>query len=706
MPDYKMTISRLTIDKLGVKLYDKASAVIAELVSNSYDADAEEVTISAPMGVYLATKQSGEVKDVGYEIVVKDDGCGMHPNDINDFYLMVGAERRNDERRWTISPKHGRKVMGRKGIGKLAPFGICQRMEIITAGGNLVEEVDNEGRTTKGYRTAHFILDSGEILQDTDYDYEPEIGPMDGKLSGETGTIVKLSSFIRRKVPSLTDLERQMSHRFGIRSPNWRIVLYDALKTPGDPDYSCIVGSFNVDIMPNTRINFIGEGENHNDYQAIGPDGTPLATISAGFFDLDRANFYPVTGWVAYSAVPYKDDLMAGVRIYCRGKIAAQTSIFDKRAGFRGEYDVRSYLVGELYADWLDETEDLIHTDRRDILWSHEIGQAFQEWGQRVVMTIGNLSRDPMRRKVWDLFKERGQVEEKIKTTFPLDEHRAIRENAYQMIELIGKQVRRDMLDEQDTVDSMVQLGLLFAPHVTLDRTLREAADEGTSPLAFVTTILHTARIAELSSFGRIAEDRIKVIDRLNSLTDDPATQESDLQQLINEAPWLINPQWSPIIANQAFSTLKKAFEKYFHSSEGKEITLNDFSDPAKRPDFVLSNYGKTLQIIEIKRPDHVLENVEMSRINKYKKLMEDFFADPAHNEFKHHFDDYHITLVCDHIKLTDVWETAFQGLVSADKLTHINWIIFLKRTREAHDEFLMEAARQRGLGKPKNYEL
>ncbi|HEU4683617.1 MAG TPA: hypothetical protein VFS39_03845, partial [Nitrospira sp.] len=53
---YVMTISRLTVDKLGVKLYDRVSAVIAEVVANSYDADATEVIITAPMGETLAQK--------------------------------------------------------------------------------------------------------------------------------------------------------------------------------------------------------------------------------------------------------------------------------------------------------------------------------------------------------------------------------------------------------------------------------------------------------------------------------------------------------------------------------------------------------------------------------------------------------------------------------------------------------------------------
>ena len=39
---YTMRISRLTVDKLGVKLYDRVSAVLAELIANSYDADAED----------------------------------------------------------------------------------------------------------------------------------------------------------------------------------------------------------------------------------------------------------------------------------------------------------------------------------------------------------------------------------------------------------------------------------------------------------------------------------------------------------------------------------------------------------------------------------------------------------------------------------------------------------------------------------------
>ena len=39
--------------------------------------------------------------------------------------------------------------MGRKGVGKIAPLGICERIEILTSGGDLIR--DGKAR---GYRTA------------------------------------------------------------------------------------------------------------------------------------------------------------------------------------------------------------------------------------------------------------------------------------------------------------------------------------------------------------------------------------------------------------------------------------------------------------------------------------------------------------------------------------------------------------------------
>jgi hypothetical protein len=453
------------------------------------------------------------------------------------------------------------------------------------------------------------------------------------------------------------------------------------------------VGLFSIDLMPDTRVELNPTPNGGIAGRVFGPDGNPLVGYSAGF-TVDGRDF-PIRGWIGYARDPYKDDLMAGVRIYCRGKIAAQTNVFNQRAGFTGEHDVRSYLVGELRCDWLDDEDDLIQTDRRDILWSHELGQAFDQWGQAMVKKIGSLSRNPMRVKVWDLFRETTGFEELVKNEFPLPEQDGLRHRAMEIGKLFGQTARRDEVADPEQARNIAQLSIMLAPVVALDDKLREAA-ESDHALGAIAALLRTARIAELASFGRIADDRIRVIRRVEALKDDGSNLEAVFQELIEYSPWLIDPQWSPIAANEAFSTLKREFAKFYESKTGEEINLDDFSDDNKRADFIMSSQDSTVQIVEIKRPGHALRDDELTRIVKYHDLMDEFLKKPGNQEFLRLFSDFHITLVCDELGLGPVGRQAFSGLVKANKLTHLTWQVFLMRTRKMHEVFLQEAERQR----------
>ena len=151
-----------------------------------------------------------------------------------------------------------------------------------------------------------------------------------------------------------------------------------------------------------------------------------------------------------------------------------------------------------------------------------------------------------------------------------------------------------------------------------------------------------------MSSFGKIAENRLKVINSLEFLKNSKETLEDRLQDLIKDAPWLINPEWAPVTANQSLSTLKKEFENYYKRFTGEEISLSDFEENLRRPDFVLSNQEGMAQIIEIKKPSHMLTNVEMDRIVTYHECMQSFFDDEKNKEITKFFNHFHITLVCD----------------------------------------------------------
>jgi len=682
--EYSMRISRLTVDKLGVKLYDKVSAVIAELIANAYDADATKVTVRAPMGQFLATRAGGAVSDKGFDVQVEDDGIGMTPQQVQDFFLVVGAERRNDPERGSCSRRFKRNVMGRKGVGKLAPFGICKTIEVISAGGDFI---DGSGADA-GYLTSHIILDYDDIVAlngEHDERYRPTVGDRDETYSPEPGTRIILKNFNYRKVPDIDVLDRQLAQRFGIKSENWQIQLMDNTKSGSPPQ---TVGEFDIETMPNTRLTF------QQDRTVLGPDGNRATELTAGFDH--EGTFYPVAGWMAYSKAPYKDDLMAGVRIYCRGKIAAQTSIFNQRAGFTGEHNIRSYLVGELHADWLDEDEDLIQTDRRDILWSDELTAAFQTWGQGIVKRIGTLSRDPMRKATLELFFDAGNVDVRIKEAYPTEEQQSIRNNAAEIARSFGRTISRGEVEDTDIVDDLVDLSITLAPHITLNSMMRDAAASADAPLSVLSSFLRTARLAELSSFGRIAEDRLKVIRRLGTLKDAKGTKEKELQQLIADAPWLIKPEWAPVTANRSFSRLRQEFEKYYKNRTGTSISLSDFRETGKRPDFVLSNQENTVQIIEIKAPDHKLSNDEMDRIVTYYDNMKAFLNEPGHAEFQKHFADFHITVVCDSLGLSGAQNAAFGKYKNEGKLTHLHWAAFLLRSEQVHQDFLKEADRQR----------
>jgi hypothetical protein len=133
-----------------------------------------------------------------------------------------------------------------------------------------------------------------------------------------------------------------------------------------------VVGELPIEIDEDTRIDLAKK-------PIVLEDGTKL----------------PVTGWLAFAKRPYANPEMAGVRIYARGRLAAVTRDFNLSAGFTGEYAIRSYLVGVVAADWLDpdDGEDVIRSDRQDILWDSEIGLAFQTWGQSLLKELGRTFR-------------------------------------------------------------------------------------------------------------------------------------------------------------------------------------------------------------------------------------------------------------------------------------------------------------------------
>jgi hypothetical protein len=128
---FTFAISLSVLDHLGRNLYRSFATVLGEAISNSWDADAENVHI------YLDKKKNS--------FFIKDDGVGMTADDFQNKFLRIGYSKRRMGK--TVSAK-GRPYIGRKGIGKLALLSCAEKITVISKvkGKNYIGGViDNSG---------------------------------------------------------------------------------------------------------------------------------------------------------------------------------------------------------------------------------------------------------------------------------------------------------------------------------------------------------------------------------------------------------------------------------------------------------------------------------------------------------------------------------------------------------------------------------
>lgn len=98
--------------------YRSSEAALKELVDNAWDAEAANVWVLFPEPM---TTQP---------VIISDDGNGMTEEAVREEYLNIARDKR--VRTGDVTPKLGRKVKGRKGVGKFSGLTIAQVMILET----------------------------------------------------------------------------------------------------------------------------------------------------------------------------------------------------------------------------------------------------------------------------------------------------------------------------------------------------------------------------------------------------------------------------------------------------------------------------------------------------------------------------------------------------------------------------------------------
>lgn len=111
MRQIKFTVASELLRELGERLVGRQYIALAELVKNSFDADASRVDIT--------------IGDDSIE--VSDNGHGMTVTDFTDKWMRVGSTHKVRER---TSPEFCRPLTGSKGIGRLAVQFLARQVEV------------------------------------------------------------------------------------------------------------------------------------------------------------------------------------------------------------------------------------------------------------------------------------------------------------------------------------------------------------------------------------------------------------------------------------------------------------------------------------------------------------------------------------------------------------------------------------------------
>lgn len=374
MDEYKIKLDRSVLKQLGSQLYGDTPSVIAELVANSYDADAKNVWIT------VDTSQNN--------IYVEDDGKGMTAQDINDSFLNIGYDKRDGH---NVTPL-GRKIMGRKGIGKLAAFSLT----------NTVFVYSTKSNTKCGCKLDFKRITDGEEPQAISAD---TITFSQDRLSADgTGTRIELYDVKKRVALSYRFIVNKLIRTFDVNDDNFSIHIRKQ-----DSDFKELRRSeLNFLTIMDTII-VIGEDQNDKLNSVMGnsiPEQYKKCITYGAYVESQKSRAknklkafpykidvedvqgnettvdFSLTGWIGtVSSLPKLKELSQSF-LSESGEDADQITISDNRIslfsrGKLGEYDILSkvknnrnseaYVIGEIYVDVFedDTLADMAISNRR-----------------------------------------------------------------------------------------------------------------------------------------------------------------------------------------------------------------------------------------------------------------------------------------------------------------------------------------------------
>ena len=239
---FRFAISLSVLNHLGRNLYRNFITVLGEAISNSWDAEAENVWIDVDLD--------------NRRFSIMDDGIGMDREDFQEKFLKIGYSKRSEGR--TKSESKERPYIGAKGIGKLALLSCAKRVSIFS------KKIDEN--------YVGGVIDNSGLDQAITHDIEPNQYPLEtlnfdliAKLekNHRRGTILvfeDINERLRNTLPQLRKL-LAMSFRFSLVNDNFsiyvnkqKVTISDLRDLIGDTQFIWLINQYKdefVDALTN-----------------------------------------------------------------------------------------------------------------------------------------------------------------------------------------------------------------------------------------------------------------------------------------------------------------------------------------------------------------------------------------------------------------------------------------------------------------------
>ena len=495
---YRMTLSLNVLNHFGIGLYSNIPAVLSELVANAWDADARTVRVN------LNAKE-------GF-IEVIDDGHGMTVADINERFLKVGYQRRENGAMTAL----GRPVMGRKGIGKLATFSIAQLVEVHT--------IRDQASALR--------MDRREIESRINKDNASEYHPVSirPELDGlSTGTRLVLRDLDKRTSWAAPHLRRRIARRFSVIGPSrdFSVVVNDEAITAKDRDFY-------------DKLEFLWYFGDKS--------------IADGKGSVERTTRLkpkiPVSGWIGTVDRPKTlDEVNNSIVLLSRGKLVHENILPDFREA--GVY--AQYVIGEVNADFLDrdDREDIVTTGRQSV---KEHDPRYREVIDFVQCTLNTIKSQWTQLRI-----ERGEKRALEYPTVKAWHDRLGHDQRKTAGRLFGKIESLALRDREAKKELYRATMLAFEKFALKDMlSLLEDVKSGRDFRALSRLVKGVDEL-EAAHYHEVVKGRLGVIDKLVDIL--PEAREKVLQEHVFDHLWLLHPSWERAATNPRIEeTVRKEF--------------------------------------------------------------------------------------------------------------------------------------------------